>query len=160
KRRRQRKQTTPISSAPHLPPARAPITWARPRGICRWVCSVASIADNSPVSGQAVSSNSSLALSKSNTDVGHDKNVHEATIIALHENVTMCACSVVGLPVGGLVLYPGNNMSAPSQSGGAPITDERQLVSYFEQACKPPSRWRLGTEHEKFVFDRETLRPL
>lgn len=51
-------------------------------------------------------------------------------------------------------------MSAPSQSGGAPITDERQLVAYFEDACKPPSRWRLGTEHEKFVFDRDTLRPL
>jgi len=51
-------------------------------------------------------------------------------------------------------------MSAPSQSGGAPITDRRQLVEYFENACKPPSRWRLGTEHEKFVFDRDTLRPL
>lgn len=51
-------------------------------------------------------------------------------------------------------------MSAPSQSGGAPVTDERQLVAYFEDACKPPSRWRLGTEHEKFVFDRDTLRPL
>lgn len=51
-------------------------------------------------------------------------------------------------------------MSAPPKSGGAPITDRRQLVEYFENACKPPSRWRLGTEHEKFVFDRETLRPL
>lgn len=51
-------------------------------------------------------------------------------------------------------------MSAPSQSGGVPITDERQLVAYFEDGCKPPSRWRLGTEHEKFVFDRDTLRPL
>jgi len=51
-------------------------------------------------------------------------------------------------------------MSAPSQSGGAPITDSRQLVEYFENACKPPSRWRVGTEHEKFVFDRDTLRPL
>ncbi len=51
-------------------------------------------------------------------------------------------------------------MSAPSQSSGAPITDRRQLVEYFENACKPPSRWRLGTEHEKFVFDRQTLRPL
>lgn len=51
-------------------------------------------------------------------------------------------------------------MSAPSQSGGATITDRRQLVEYFENACKPPSRWRLGTEHEKFVFDRDTLRPL
>lgn len=51
-------------------------------------------------------------------------------------------------------------MSAPSQSGGATITDRRQLVEYFENACKPPSRWRLGTEHEKFVFERDTLRPL
>ena len=51
-------------------------------------------------------------------------------------------------------------MSAPAKSGGAPITDRRQLVEYFENACKPPSRWRLGTEHEKFVFDRKTLRPL
>jgi len=51
-------------------------------------------------------------------------------------------------------------MSAPSQSGGATITDRRQLIEYFENACKPPSRWRLGTEHEKFVFEHDTLRPL
>lgn len=51
-------------------------------------------------------------------------------------------------------------MSAPAKSGGAPITDRRQLVEYFETGCKPPSNWRLGTEHEKFVFDRDTLRPL
>jgi len=51
-------------------------------------------------------------------------------------------------------------MSAPSQSGGVPITSHRQLVEYFENSCKPPQQWRLGTEHEKFVFDRATLRPL
>lgn len=51
-------------------------------------------------------------------------------------------------------------MSAPAKSGGAPITDRRQLVEYFEDGCKPPTNWRLGTEHEKFVFDRKTLRPL
>src|SRR5699024_10048959 len=51
-------------------------------------------------------------------------------------------------------------MSAPSQSGGVPITSHRQLVEYFENSCKPPQQWRLGTEHEKFVFDRTTLRPL
>ncbi len=43
-------------------------------------------------------------------------------------------------------------MSAPSQSGGEPITDRRQLIEYFESACKPRNNWRLGTEHEKFVF--------
>lgn len=51
-------------------------------------------------------------------------------------------------------------MSAPSQSGGEPIQSEQQLVAYFENGCKPPSQWRLGTEHEKFVFDRQSLRPL
>ncbi len=51
-------------------------------------------------------------------------------------------------------------MSAPSKSGGQPIGDRRQLIEYFEAGCKPPSRWRIGTEHEKFVFNRDDLRPL
>ena len=51
-------------------------------------------------------------------------------------------------------------MSAPSQAGGAPITDTRQLAAYFEEACTPVADWRLGTEHEKFVFRREDLRPI
>ena len=49
-------------------------------------------------------------------------------------------------------------MSAPPKAGGAPITSKRQLVEYFEQGSKPRSEWRVGTEHEKFVFDLETLR--
>ena len=49
-------------------------------------------------------------------------------------------------------------MSAPPKAGGAPITDKRQLVEYFEAGCKPKSDWRIGTEHEKFVFDLKTLR--
>ena len=48
-------------------------------------------------------------------------------------------------------------MSAPSQSGGAPITDKRQLVDYIAAGAKPPSEWRIGTEHEKFVFRRDGL---
>jgi glutamate--cysteine ligase len=52
----------------------------------------------------------------------------------------------------------GASMSAPPKAGGAPITSKRQLVEYFEQGCKPRSEWRVGTEHEKFVFDLETLR--
>jgi glutamate--cysteine ligase len=51
-------------------------------------------------------------------------------------------------------------MSAPSHSGGAPITDKRQLVDYLAAGCKPPSEWRIGTEHEKFVFRRDDLRPV
>src|SRR5262249_7325772 len=52
----------------------------------------------------------------------------------------------------------GASMSAPPKAGGAPITDKRQLVEYFEQGCKPKENWRIGTEHEKFVFDLKTLR--
>ncbi|HNB26800.1 MAG TPA: glutamate--cysteine ligase [Alphaproteobacteria bacterium] len=49
-------------------------------------------------------------------------------------------------------------MSAPPKSGGAPITSKRQLVEYFEAGNKPRGDWRIGTEHEKFVFDLKTLR--
>ncbi len=51
-------------------------------------------------------------------------------------------------------------MSAPPQSEGSPITDKRQLVAYLEAGCKPPEAWRIGTEHEKFAYTRENLRPL
>ncbi|MCH8147521.1 MAG: glutamate--cysteine ligase [Planctomycetes bacterium] len=51
-------------------------------------------------------------------------------------------------------------MSAPPQTTGTPITDQRQLVSYLEAGCKPPGAWRIGTEHEKFAYTREDLRPL
>ena len=51
-------------------------------------------------------------------------------------------------------------MSAPPKSRGEPITSKRQLVEYIEQGCKPVEQWRIGTEHEKFAFDRKTLRRL
>ena len=49
-------------------------------------------------------------------------------------------------------------MSGPTQTKGAPITERRQLIQYIEAGCKPPERWRIGTEHEKFVFRRSDLR--
>ena len=49
-------------------------------------------------------------------------------------------------------------MSAPPKAGGAPITSKHQLVEYFEAGSKPRTDWRIGTEHEKFVFDLKTLR--
>jgi glutamate--cysteine ligase len=51
-------------------------------------------------------------------------------------------------------------MSAPPQSKGTPIADKRQLVTYLASGCKPPEAWRIGTEHEKFAYTREDLRPL
>jgi glutamate--cysteine ligase len=49
-------------------------------------------------------------------------------------------------------------MSAPPKSPGVPITNKRQLVEYHEAGNKPPAAWRIGTEHEKFVFRKSDLK--
>ena len=49
-------------------------------------------------------------------------------------------------------------MTTTPSTPGAPITHKRQLVEHLESGCKPPTSWRLGTEHEKFVFRRSDLR--
>jgi glutamate--cysteine ligase len=51
-------------------------------------------------------------------------------------------------------------MSAPPEAKGEPITDDRQLVEYLEAGCKPKADWRIGTEHEKFGYTHDDLRPL
>jgi glutamate--cysteine ligase len=51
-------------------------------------------------------------------------------------------------------------MSAVPQSDGEPITDRRQLTGFLEAGCKPADAWRIGTEHEKFAFTFDDLRPL
>jgi glutamate--cysteine ligase len=50
-------------------------------------------------------------------------------------------------------------MSIP-QSGGGPIERPEQLAQYLEAGFKPPQDWRIGTEHEKFGYTKDTLRPL
>ncbi len=50
-------------------------------------------------------------------------------------------------------------MSIP-QSGGGPIEYHGQLAEYLANGCKPESDWRIGTEHEKFGYDRQTHLPL
>ncbi len=50
-------------------------------------------------------------------------------------------------------------MSIP-QSGGGPIERQDQLWEYLAAGCKPPQAWRIGTEHEKFGFTTDDLRPL
>jgi glutamate--cysteine ligase len=49
-------------------------------------------------------------------------------------------------------------MSAPPKSPGVPISDLRQLAEYHASGSKLPSAWRVGTEHEKFVFRKSDLR--
>src|SRR5215470_510949 len=51
-------------------------------------------------------------------------------------------------------------MSAPPSGGGAPIENRRQLIEWFAAGNKPKAAWRMGTEHEKFGFNRRTLKPL
>jgi len=50
-------------------------------------------------------------------------------------------------------------MSIP-QTGGGQIENINQLTEYLESGCKPPKYWRIGTEHEKFGFNKDTLKPL
>ena len=41
-----------------------------------------------------------------------------------------------------------------------PITDRRQLIDWLATGCRTRSDWRIGTEHEKFGFTWDDLRPL
>ena len=50
-------------------------------------------------------------------------------------------------------------MSIP-QSGGGPVESRAQLAEYLEAGCKPKHAWRIGTEHEKFGYDKKTLQPI
>ncbi|XP_057821695.1 glutamate--cysteine ligase, chloroplastic isoform X2 [Cryptomeria japonica] len=40
-----------------------------------------------------------------------------------------------------------------------PLT-KQDLVAYLASGCKPKDKWRIGTEHEKFGFERKTLKPM
>jgi glutamate--cysteine ligase len=51
-------------------------------------------------------------------------------------------------------------MSAPAKPSGESISSKRQLVEYLESGCKGPADWRIGTEHEKFAYTTDDLRPL
>jgi len=50
-------------------------------------------------------------------------------------------------------------MAAPPATSGAPITSKHELIEYLESGCKTETDWRIGTEHEKFVFQKDTYFP-
>ena len=50
-------------------------------------------------------------------------------------------------------------MAGKPNSGGVEIQSKQQLVAWFESGSKPKDQWRIGTEHEKFVFDRQSFKP-
>ncbi len=42
----------------------------------------------------------------------------------------------------------------------ATVGSRLELVDYLASGCKPADRWAIGTEHEKFAFTLDDLRPL
>lgn len=51
-------------------------------------------------------------------------------------------------------------MSAFAQPAGDPVASKRQLVEYLESGCRPQDSWLIGTEHEKFCYTLDDLKPL
>jgi len=52
-------------------------------------------------------------------------------------------------------------MSTREDSAPAPtVRSHDQLIAWIAAGCKPRERWRIGTEHEKFLFYTDTLRPV
>ena len=50
-------------------------------------------------------------------------------------------------------------MSGPSNVQELPLTDKRQLVEFHAAGARPREQWTIGTEHEKFGFRLDDLRP-
>ncbi len=51
-------------------------------------------------------------------------------------------------------------MSIPAAANAEPVQSRAQLVESIERGSKPPSDWRIGTEHEKFAFAWQDYRRL
>ncbi|GAB4191505.1 MAG: glutamate--cysteine ligase [Wenzhouxiangellaceae bacterium] len=51
-------------------------------------------------------------------------------------------------------------ISDSANENAQPLTARQQLVDDLAAGCKPRSAWRIGTEHEKFVFHWDDLRPV
>ncbi|MFL2769487.1 MAG: glutamate--cysteine ligase [Rhodospirillaceae bacterium] len=43
-------------------------------------------------------------------------------------------------------------MTSSPKKDSTVITGKNQLISYIEDGCKPVPDWRIGTEHEKFLY--------
>src|SRR6185295_3251423 len=55
----------------------------------------------------------------------------------------------------------GGRLMAGTKEKAPPLEGFRDLVAHLEKGPKPDrSTWRIGTEHEKFAFYRDTLAPV
>ncbi|MBT8471135.1 MAG: glutamate--cysteine ligase [Marinicaulis sp.] len=50
--------------------------------------------------------------------------------------------------------------SDKAAAADAPIESLDQLTEYLASGCRPKEEWKIGTEHEKFVFCRTNLNPV
>jgi glutamate--cysteine ligase len=50
-------------------------------------------------------------------------------------------------------------MSIP-QSASGPIESRDDLIRHLSRGCRPSADWAIGTEHEKFVYDLTTRKPV
>lgn len=51
-------------------------------------------------------------------------------------------------------------MSGPAQRNFHPITNRTMLIDALASGCKQPDQFRIGTEHEKFLFYRHGFAPV
>ena len=40
------------------------------------------------------------------------------------------------------------------------LENKKDIIEYFEKGSKQKKFWKIGTEHEKFIYDIKTLRPI
>ena len=50
-------------------------------------------------------------------------------------------------------------MAPKSSPPGTTLSDKADLINYISDGEREPKEWRIGTEHEKFVFNLNTLAP-
>ena len=50
-------------------------------------------------------------------------------------------------------------MSSPSNASDSPISGRDELVAFHASGSRPREQWTIGTEHEKFGFRLDNLRP-
>jgi glutamate--cysteine ligase len=51
------------------------------------------------------------------------------------------------------------DMSGPSAVKETPVTSRAELIEFMSSGARPPEQWKIGTEHEKFGFRLDDLRP-
>jgi len=50
-------------------------------------------------------------------------------------------------------------VSSPSSVKDSPITGRQELIEFHASGSRPREQWKIGTEHEKFGFHLDDLRP-